>query len=636
MAKRPVASGTPAFAASTGKKTAATKNPAKKPSAKKAAPPTLDVRRDSMDFRDLTYSASLTPLPDELYPVWPHLTILDQGTQGACTGFGLAATVNYLRAGRGQQGLVSPAMLFAMARRYDQWPGERYDYSSARGAMKGWHKHGVCRAESWPITRKAGVTPAIQKEALDIPLGAYFRVFSRINDVQAALRDVGVVFASAKTHSGWEAPRNGTIAWRPQAGEEDGGHAFAIVGYTRDGFLVQNSWSGWGGFTVGEHTYTGVALWSYADFEANIWDVWVAQLGVKVNFEVTDTASRYTADGGVARASQPAPPQESIYLHYLHIDNGRLDDQGQYASDTTQLDAIIAALQTTQPRHVVLYAHGGLNSVEGSAMRAFKWRPVFEANGIFELHFIWETGLWSELGDLLRIKKPAVDERVGAASSWWDNQVEKLTQPLGFSLWQEMKLDAQRAFVAQGAGTQVLKRLIAWLAGQGSAAPKVHLAGHSAGSIWHAHLLQRWQAQGGPQIANLLLFAPACSVALYEQTFLPALGRTIAQQKLLVLSDQAEEDDNVGQVYRKSLLYLVSNAYDNKAARIPILGMEVFQPARQPKNSTLVVASSASAQSSSRSHGGFDNDLSSMNNLLQTVLGSEVRRLFKDEEMQGY
>ncbi|MGY4533499.1 hypothetical protein ACVW0Y_002631 [Pseudomonas sp. TE3786] len=634
MAKRPVSSSA---------KTKPAASPKKKPAAKKPVQPKLDVRRDSMDFRDLTYNASLTPLPDELYPVWPHLTILNQGQQGACTGFGLAAAINYLRAGRGQQGLVSPAMLFAMARRYDQWPGENYDYSSARGAMKGWHKHGVCLEQSWPLTRKGGINPTIQQQALDIPLGAYFRVFSRINDVQAALRDVGVLFASAQTHAGWDAPRSGKIVWQPNANQVDSGHAFAIVGYTLDGFLVQNSWGNWGGFTVGKHSYPGVALWSYADFEANVWDVWVAQLGVKVNFEVTDTASRYTADGGTARATQPAPPQESIYLHYLHIDNGRLDDQGQYASDTTQLGAIIAALQTSQPKHLVLYAHGGLNTVESSAMRAFKWRPVFEANGVYELHFIWETGLWSELGDLLHIKKPGVDERVGAASSWWDNQVEKLTQPLGFSLWQEMKLDAQRAFVSQGAGSLVLKRLLAWLGAQGKAAPQVHLAGHSAGSIWHAYLLQRWQALNGPQIANLLLFAPACSVELYQQSFLPALGKAkgIARQKLLVLSDQAEEDDNVAQVYRKSLLYLVSNAYDNKTARIPILGMEIAHMANgkylpQPAGSTLLIASSASAQSSSRSHGGFDNDVPSMNNLLQTVVGSGVKRLFKDEDMKGY
>lgn len=29
-----------------------------------------------------------------------------------------------------------------MARRYGEWPGENYEGSSARGAMKGWHQHG--------------------------------------------------------------------------------------------------------------------------------------------------------------------------------------------------------------------------------------------------------------------------------------------------------------------------------------------------------------------------------------------------------------------------------------------------------------------------------------------------------------
>ena len=41
-------------------------------------------------------------------------------------------------------------MLYELARRYDEWPGENYAGSSARGAMKGWHKHGVCAETMWP------------------------------------------------------------------------------------------------------------------------------------------------------------------------------------------------------------------------------------------------------------------------------------------------------------------------------------------------------------------------------------------------------------------------------------------------------------------------------------------------------
>ena len=45
-------------------------------------------------------------------------------------------------------------MLYEMARRYDEWAGEKYSGSSARGAVKGWHKHGVCSESHWPY--KAG------------------------------------------------------------------------------------------------------------------------------------------------------------------------------------------------------------------------------------------------------------------------------------------------------------------------------------------------------------------------------------------------------------------------------------------------------------------------------------------------
>lgn len=41
-------------------------------------------------------------------------------------------------------------MLYELARRYDEWPGEGYVGSSARGAMKAWERHGVCAHAEWP------------------------------------------------------------------------------------------------------------------------------------------------------------------------------------------------------------------------------------------------------------------------------------------------------------------------------------------------------------------------------------------------------------------------------------------------------------------------------------------------------
>src|SRR3546814_12211590 len=56
-------------------------------------------------------------------------------------------------------------------------------------------------------------------------------------------------------------------------GARDQGHAFAIVGYTREGFVIQNSW--------GDHWGRGgFAVLTYADCLDNALDCWVVQLGV--------------------------------------------------------------------------------------------------------------------------------------------------------------------------------------------------------------------------------------------------------------------------------------------------------------------------------------------------------------------
>jgi hypothetical protein len=135
-----------------------------KQSSKKGAPPAsaapvrvLDARPDTLDFRDLMYVPTLIEVPTHV-PLGDYLEhgvpVLDQGSEGACTGFGLATVANYLLLRRRvvpDNVPVSPRMLYELARRYDEWPGEDYSGSSARGAMKGWNKHGVCSETLFPV-----------------------------------------------------------------------------------------------------------------------------------------------------------------------------------------------------------------------------------------------------------------------------------------------------------------------------------------------------------------------------------------------------------------------------------------------------------------------------------------------------
>jgi hypothetical protein len=91
----------------------------------------LDAHPDTIDFRDKMYVPTLVEVPTRItlaeykvsYPSGP--TILNQGKEGACTGFGLATVANFLLQRRvvvPDSKKVSARMFYEMARRYDEWP----------------------------------------------------------------------------------------------------------------------------------------------------------------------------------------------------------------------------------------------------------------------------------------------------------------------------------------------------------------------------------------------------------------------------------------------------------------------------------------------------------------------------------
>ncbi len=593
----------------------------------------LNADNDTPDSRDHFYQPSLIQLKPVVEPDYGSLKILDQGKEGACTGFGLAAVINMLNQKRDSDIRVSARMLYNMAKKFDRWPGEAYSGSSCRGAIQGWKSMGVCSDELWPYRSedRSHLTIERAKNARNNTVGAYYRLQHNIADFHAALNETGVIYVSANVHSGWW-PRNvrgGRIHFRDQP---QGGHAFAVVGYNETGFLVQNSWGpGWG--------KNGLALWSYEDWQANIKDAWVVRLALPTpNIFPGVAYANGNETGENFSLFKKRPTRGEIAGHFVHIDDGDLHDQGRYWSkqvDLRQTADLVADSEDYD--HLLFYAHGGLNSIYDSARRIKAMKQVFKDNRIYPFHFMYDTGLLEELKDILLRRHREGGEKVAGFTDYTDKLLEKSTRPLGRALWREMKLGAKRPFSSNArGGMQTLNVFLDALA-ESDKPKKIHLVGHSTGAILLAWLLKALpKASEKTSIASCSLMAPAATLDLFRKNFSPEIGKLIEQLRIYSLSKELELDDNVALVYRKSLLYYVSLACEEELGE-EIVGMvEYNDPLPQDKNLRIIISKGEDGQekrSNSESHGGFDNDPVTMNDILKTILGKKPKREFKEDDL---
>lgn len=600
----------------------------------------LDVRPDRIDLRDRIYNPPLRSLP-ERYPTSKQINqflpryrtqkmILDQGHEGACSGFGLAATINFVYwkdalGSRGSVQKVSPRMLYHLARIYDEWPGEDYEGSSCRGAMKGWHRHGVCTEALWPYRNSRGAVCFLKpksgwiQDAAQRPLGAYYRINKdSVADMQAAVNEVGAIFVSADVHDGWFIKKTNSLALIQPRHGDTGGHAFAIVGYTPEGFIVQNSWGpDWG--------YNGFAVLPYEDWIEHGMDAWVAVLGAPVALPpgtaqaaLRSQSLRDVADGRATwfwRSDRTKRPysyrnkevepwgETDAYRHSVVLGNdGRPLNRLLETKDAAALLREVAFthprawLRRTHTAKLAIYAHGGLNNEEASVKRIRVLAPYFRANGIYPIFLTWRTGALDSILEIAEdsanaLIRPEAPERAEGIRDVTkdalrvireaaDRTFEEASTRLGIkAIWTQMKQNADAA-AASGGGIEILAQHLEELA-RAVAGLEIHLVGHSAGSIILGHLV-RLLYKAGRRVQTVTLFAPACTLRFALDHYRgDAPSRPILPPDRLhceIMNDERERADSVG-LYGKSLLYLVSRALED-VHKMPLLGMEVAWPTK--------------------------------------------------------
>ena len=601
----------------------------------------LDARPDRLDLRDREYRPRLQSLPeqwpsahdvDKLLPCYTESgLILDQEQEGACTGFGLAAVVNYLiwidaikKHGKIEclsqlkhDKQVSPKMFYNMARLYDEWEGEDYEGSSCRGAMKGWHRHGVCTRKAW--TNLDELNKNWSTEAASNPLGAYYRINKdSVVDMQSAIHEAGAIYCSSNVHDGWWLRRGKHLQTIKQSSQRAGAHAFALVGYNADGFIVQNSWGDtWG--------YKGFAILSYADWVENGTDAWVAARGAPVKTSSPQTYSNHPLQAVVEDKTQRVKrsiakalrydyqnpevrpwSEEQAYKHTLVIGNDGRPKRTIVTAESPDQSARVVCYEFIQDwleQHpgsskIAIYVHGGLNSEQDAINRIRVMAPYFKENDIYPLFVTWKTGFLETIRHQIQdhindIFHDAGMDRSGTRAT---EMLDELHEPINraieaFSrnvivrgLWSEMKENAKdandravRGFPQQGntrPGSMVILSQALKEIKKKHPSLEIHTVGHSAGSILLGYWLDELEKRK-LSINSATLLAPACTIEFANQHYRRAHEKGILVKKNLhihMLDDECELADSVGGVYKKSLLYLVSRALED-IHKMPLLGM---------------------------------------------------------------
>lgn len=440
---------------------------------------------------------------------------------------------------------------------------------------------------------------------------------------------------------------------------------------------MQNSWGT--GFGAG-----GFVVLTYADWLANAMDAWVVALGVPGVLLSRMRTPMTSVRSGLAAGAANAPwwSEELAYRHSVVLGNdGRVEryltedeiNRNLLHQVTVLPDQWFRSESKGTRKRLLIYVHGGLNAEEDAIQRARALGHVFMGNDCYPLFIVWKTGLLESIGDILADKFER-DPRAGAGLGEWitdrtDLLIEKtIARPLAKPIWSEMKENAGLAFESGRGGDLLISALKALMSSWGENL-EIHLIGHSAGAIFLGHLIDALAARDAiDAVSGVDLFAPACTVQFANRFYAPQV-ELMKRLSIHLLSDRVERNDNVARIYRKSLLYLVSNALESDL-RTPILGLEnVYEPdytgwdgtsstgaaikswqdaakrSGLPQritvvdDDTMVVvhpkgSSSRNDVTIKSSHGGFDNDIATITDALRRVCGTNA--VVAPEDLRDY
>lgn len=224
--------------------------------------PSREVERDwtlsnADDAGALAAPAALPPSRDLREDAW--WKIADQGQTGSCVGWAAADSVirwHFVKAGKlAKEKLLSVRYLWMASKESDEFNSRPSTFLEAAGtslkaALDIVRKFGIVDDSVLPFgkgTLYAGEPGTFYAVASSLKISSYYNLGRDTTAWKKWLSGNGPILTRLDVDSTWMGcGSNGVLdVYRPETAS--GGHAVALVGYTKDSFIVRNSWgTGWG------------------------------------------------------------------------------------------------------------------------------------------------------------------------------------------------------------------------------------------------------------------------------------------------------------------------------------------------------------------------------------------------------
>jgi len=207
---------------------------------------------------DVIAAAPAIPASKDLREAWWEVG--DQGSTGSCVGWATADSVlrwHFVKAGKvDKDERLSPRFVWMASKESDEFTSRPTTFievegTSLKSALDVARKFGAVRDDILPFGSAklfSGDAKTFYAIASQLKILSYFNLGRNPAQWQAWLATKGPILTRLSVDATWDAAtKNGgkLDVYKPDTAR--GGHAVALVGYRKSGFIVRNSWgTAWG------------------------------------------------------------------------------------------------------------------------------------------------------------------------------------------------------------------------------------------------------------------------------------------------------------------------------------------------------------------------------------------------------